>query len=201
MKSKKFLSLFAILLTAFSLTASAEEVAAPAGMDPAAMEKMQTLMAPNENHKVLEAFVGKWTYTGKFQMMPDAPAQEMAGTSTGEMVYGGRFLKQDFEGPWMGSTFHGLGYTGYDTIKKAYVSTWMDDVSPFIMVASGQYDAASKTLNLSGANSCPMTGETDRKGRSEWVVTDADHNTYKSYSYGPDGKEFLVMEINYTRAA
>lgn len=192
--------LLSILFVTAATSARAEEMAAAPAMDPAMMEKMKALMSPGAAHQVLEAFAGKWTYSGNFWMMPEAPAQAMTGTAENTMIYGGRFLKQEFSGPWMGENFEGLGYTGYDNIKQEYVTTWMDSMGTGIMIVNGQYDAAAKTLNQAGANSCPLTGETDRKGRSTWTVQDADHNTYTSYSVGPDGTEFKMMEINYTRA-
>ena len=76
-----------------------------------------------------------------------------------------------------------------------------DSMGTGIMSMSGKYDAATKSLNQSGANSCPLTGEPDRKGRSEWKVVDADHNTYSSYMTGADGNEFKAMELQYTRIA
>lgn len=180
-------------------TSESSSAAMPA-MDTAMMEKMKTMMSPNEFHKVFESFVGKWSYTGKFWMSPEAPAQDMTGTSDHEIIYGGRFLKQTVSGPWMGQQFEGLGYAGYDNVKAEYFSIWMDNMGTGMMTASGQYDAASKTLTMSGVNSCPMTGEKDRKGRSTWTIDSADQNTYASYAYGPDGKEYKAMEIVYTRA-
>lgn len=216
MKTMKQIGAFAFLMIGLSIASYAEEnlvtafpaakkapaaPQAPAGMDPAMMEKMKTLMAPNENHKVLEQFIGKWNYTGKFWMTPDAPPQEMTGTAQNGIMYGGRFLKQDVEGPWMGETFMGLGFTGYDNIKKQYETVWIDSMATGMMTTSGQYDPVTKTLSQSGANSCPMTGETARPMRSTWTVIDKDHSTYTSYMNGPDGQEFKAMELNYTRAS
>ncbi len=183
-------------LVLMGTTGYAEE----APMDPAMMEKMKVLMAPGEAHEALKAFEGSWTYAGTFWMTPDAPGQAMTGTTKNEMIFGGRFLKQEIEGPWMGETFQGLGYTGYDNIKKTYQTVWIDSMATGMMTSSGDYNADTRTLSQSGTNSCPLTGETDRKGRSEWSVMDADHNIYTSYAYGPDGKEFKSMEITYTRA-
>ena len=199
MKALKGIAVLALMLILGSSMVRAEEAVKPP-MDPALMEKMKTLASPGEAHKALEPLAGKWKYTGKFWMTPDAQPQPMEGTAKNEMIYGGRFLKQEIEGPWMGQTFNGIGYTGYDNIKGEYESTWIDSVGTGMMTVSGQYDAAAKTLKQSGANSCPLTGEKDRKGRSEWTVVDPDHNTYTSYTAGPDGKEFKSMEIDYTRA-
>ena len=201
MKSFRRMLVFAtLLMMPGSLVHAVDEAAKPV-MDPALMEKMKALTSPTEAHKALEPFVGKWTYTGKFWMTPDVPAQDMVGTTENTLIYGGRFLKQTIEGPWMGETFEGLGFTGYDNIKGEYVSTWIDSMGTGIMTVAGQYDEATKTLSQSGANSCPMTGEKARPGRSEWTMVDQNHNTYTSYMLGPDGKEFKMMEISYTRAA
>lgn len=199
MKAIKWVLMLAIFAMMSSSAQAAKEAAAPADVDPAMMEKMKTLMAPGEAHQALAAFEGKWNYTGKFWMAPGAPAQDMTGTTENKMIFGGRFLQQNIEGPWMGETFYGIGYTGYDNIKKEYESVWIDSMSTGLMKTSGKYDATTKTLSQSGANSCPLTGETDRKGRSEWTIVDANHHTYSSYLVGPDGKEFKAMEIHYVR--
>lgn len=204
---RKSANLFFILLflsLSFPAAFAADQNAGPdatGGMDPAIMEKMKALVTPNEKHKLLENFVGKWTYSGQFWMSPEAPAQEMKGTAENSMIFGGRFLKQEIEGPWMGETFHGLGYTGYDNIRGEYESVWLDSMSTSLMTSSGQYDAASKTLGQGGTISCPLTGEKNRKSRSEWKTLDADHTLYTSYMNDPaTGKEFKSMEITYARA-
>ncbi len=99
----------------------------------------------------------------------------------------------------MGKPFEGMGITGYDNIRGQYQTIWIDSMATGMMWVSGQYDNAAQTLNQSGANSCPLTGEKDRKGHSAWKVTDTDHNTYTAYLVGPDGKEFKAMEIIYER--
>ncbi len=200
MKTLKFLILLLILGGTFGRPVQAEEEM-PAGMDPMMMEKMQTLMAPNEKHAALAAFEGEWEYDGYFWMTPDAEPQEMVGMAKNEMSFGGRFLKQEFEGPWMGEMFKGLGYTGYDNVKGEYVTVWLDNMMTGVMTFSGSFNEATQTLAQEGKNSCPMTGKTDQRGRSEWKVIDADHNVYTSYGYTEDGNEFKAMEIHYTRDA
>lgn len=200
MKRLSCLVIVAASMMVLGSSSYAEEVAGEPQMDPVMMEKMKALMSPSAAHQVLEPLAGRWSYTGYFWMSPDAPAEEMMGAAQNTLVYGGRFLKQEIEGPWMGETFHGLGFVGYDNIKEEYVSTWLDSMSTGIMTVTGQYDQATKTLKQSGSNSCPLTGEKARYGRSEWTVTDGDHNTYTSYMAGPDGNEFKTMEIKYTRA-
>ena len=165
------------------------------------MKKMEALTSPGEAHKVLEPLAGKWTYTSKFWMSPEGPADESTGTSQDDLIYGGRFLMQVVKGTMAGKPFEGLGFTGYDNIKKEYVSVWLDGIATGLMTSSGQYDAATKSITETGANSCPLTGETNRKVRSVSTLVDNDHKTYTAYAAGPDGKEMKMMEISYTRVA
>lgn len=182
---------------------AAEKAAMPAEGGSAApsggMEKMKAMTSPTAAHKALEAYAGKWTYTSKMWMSPEAKPEETGGTAENTMIYGGRFLKQEVKGTWMGQPFEGMGFTGYDNIRAQYESVWLDGMATGMMVISGQYDAATKSLNQAGANSCPLTGEKNRQGHSEWKMTDNDHNTYTMYLAGPDGKEFKAMEIIYQR--
>lgn len=182
----------------------AEDPKAKPAMTPeqqAAMEKMQKLGSPSEGHKALEPFAGNWTYTLKWWMQPDAPAESMSGNTKNSLVLGGRFLKQEISGEASEAhpAFEGLGYTGYDNLRKEYQTVWLDNMNTSMMRGAGQYDAATKTLTQQGDFSCPMTGETHRQFRDAWTIVDANHATYESYSKTPDGREFKSMEIQYTR--
>lgn len=169
--------------------------------DQVMMEKMKKMTSPSDGHKILEPLAGKWNYTFKFWMTAEGNPEESSGTSEGLMVLGGRFLKEDFKGVWMNEPFNGLGYTGYDNIKEEYITIWLDNMATGIMKMSGKYDAAKKMISFSGSNSCPLTGEKDRPGRSELTIVDNDHHTYVMYMTAADGKEFKGMAIDYVRAS
>ena len=182
----------------------AEQKIAQPAMSPekqAAMEAMQRLGSPSEGHKALEPFAGSWTYTAQWWMSPDAPPEAMTGTATNSLIFGDRFLKQEFRGEAEGQPpFEGVGFTGYDNLRKEYQTVWFDNVATGMMVGAGQFDAAAKALTDQGDFSCPVTMETHRPFRSVWTVVDQDHNTYANYMRAPDGREFKAMEIRYTRA-
>lgn len=180
---------------------AADEKVSMSAEKQAEMQKMKALMAPGAAHKTLEALAGKWNYSSKFWKSAEAKPEETTGTAENAMIYGGRFLKQEVKGAWMGEPFEGMGITGYDNIRGQYQTLWIDSMATGMMWISGQYDSSTQTLNQSGANSCPLTGEKNRQGRSEWKVTDNDHNTYTAYMASPDGKESKMMEIQYQRAA
>ena len=197
-----------VALVVGSGLAQAEEAkpAQPA-MDPAkqaAMEAMQRAGSPGEAHKALKPFAGSWTYTAQWWMSPDAPPQSMTGTAVNTLIFGGRFLKQEFRGQAEGEgqpPFEGVGFTGYDNLRKAYQTVWFDNVATGMMVGSGQFDAAANALTNQGDFSCPLTMETHRLFRSVWTLVDPDHNTFENYMRGPDGREFKAMEIRYSRTA
>jgi hypothetical protein len=185
---------------AVALSARAEEAAPQMSPEEQAMmAKMQERTTPNEKHKVLEALAGSWNYKGSFWMDPAQPPEVMTGVSDNKMIYGGRFLEQKISSTWQGQTFEGMSLTGYDLVRGEYISFWMDNMGTGIMDASGQYDAATKTLTTECTFSCPMTGEKDRWSRSETKFVDADNYVYTSYSRDQDGKEWKSMEIAYYR--
>ena len=68
-----------------------------------------------------------------------------------------------------------------------------------MMSGSGSYDVATNILSEEGTFSCPS-----REGETKFrmITTLVDQNSYQMDMYGPDlktGKEFLSMEITYSR--
>jgi hypothetical protein len=172
-------------------------------MDPAkqaAMEAMQKAGSPSEGHKALEPFVGTWAYTAQWRMAPDAQPEAMSGSAHNSLVFGDRFLKQEIRGQGEGQPpFEGLGFTGYDNLRKEYQTVWFDSMATGMMRGTGQFDPATKTLTDQGDFSCPLTMETHRPFRAVWKVIDPQHTVYETYMRTPDGVEFKAMEIHYTR--
>lgn len=197
MKMKNLIRLSLLAAFAAAPLSAAEKKAT--AMDPAMAEAMK-LSAPNSHHELLKPMVGTFNATVKMWMKPGEKAQESKGTAVNTLMFGGRFLKQDYKGEFMNQPFEGVGYTGYDNIRGEYQSIWMDGMMTGIMSSAGSYNEASKTLNLSGTFSCPMTGEKNRWSRAELNIVNNDKHTYTSYGKGPDGKEAKEMEITYVRA-
>lgn len=164
------------------------------------MQEMAQYMNPGDEHKLLAKLVGKWDCVAKFYMAgPDGAKQEMAskGEATFTSELDGRWIRQDFKGDVMGEKFAGFGHSGYDKMKKKYVSTWADTMSTSMMTMTGDYDKATKTLTMAGSMEMPGVG--NMKMRHTMVEKDA--NTYVFTMYGemggmPESKE---GEITYTR--
>ncbi len=175
----------------------AEGNKAPAGMDDEMMAKMKEYGTPNENHKVLEYFIGSWMHTVKWWMSPDAPPEVSSGSTEVKSILGGRFIEQTAIGTSMGQPFEGRGIIGYDNVKKEYNSIWIDSMATGMMTATATYDAATKTMTEKGTASCPINGEIFF--RNEIKIVDDNTYTYEMYTNDKSGKGFKMMEITYKR--
>lgn len=166
------------------------------------MKKCAEYGTPGEGHKCLEPMVGKFEYATKWWLTPDGEAQESKGTCEYKWILDGRFLQQDVVGPPEppeNKPFKGLGLCGYDNMKKEYTCIWTDNMSTGMMVSYGKADAAGKVITYTGEGADPMTGNLHQKFRAIEKIESKDKHTFEYYSAGPDGKEFKMMEITYTR--
>lgn len=177
---------------------------APAAQPPAAapaadpndmMQMMQQIAAPGPEHEMLKQFAGKWN--GTIETFGEG-AQKSTGVMTNSWVLGGRFLRQEWKGEFFGQPFEGLGYWGFDRVKKQWFGAWMDTWGTGMMVSTGTYDAAKKTWTLVGSTPNPVTGQ-DEKMKETIVVNSPDMHTMEMFGE-QDGKEELMMRIVYTRA-
>ena len=179
-------------------TKASEEKPAMSAEEQAQMNAWQKAMTPGEHHKALDPMVGTFNAKVKMWMKPGAPPEESAGASENRMILGGRYLQQTYKGMAMGMPFEGIGYTGYDNVQKKYVGVWMDSMGTGIMSGVGTGNPTPKEMTMRNDFFDPMTGK-PTWARSVVVVTDKDHHAYQMYAPGPDGKEFQMMEIVYTR--
>ncbi len=180
-----------------------EEAQAPAQeMDPkmaAMMEKFKAYSTPTENHRALDILIGNWDYTIKWWMAADKTPEESVGVSEVTWILNGRFLSQKINGTSMGQPFEGIGIVGYNNLKKTYETIWIDNMATGMMIGTGQFNAANKTMMEEGNFSCPLVDGT-RGYRTTMKIQDNDHYSYEMYMTDVDsGKEFKAMEINYTR--
>ena len=172
--------------------------AAPAMDEKAMMEMMAKAATPGAEHQKLASMAGTWDTKVKAWMNPAAPPAESSGTTKAEMVMGGRYLQQSFEGEFMGKPFHGMGMSGYDNVTKKYWGTWVDDMGTGVMTSTGHMDKGGKSMTYSGQAPDPTTGKM-AANKTKVIFTDADHYSFEMWAAGPDGKQTKVMEIAYSR--
>jgi len=191
------------IVAALSLPASAEDKpkAREAPKMPSQEEMMKAWMAvatPGEAHKKLEPLVGTFTAKTKAWMEPGKPPEETEGTSENKWVLGNRFIEQHIEGQMMNQPFSGIGYTGYDNYKKKYVGTWMDSMGTMIMSSLGTMDPSGKKLT-SWSTVDDVIMKKPSRIKSLLTILDNDHHTFEMWGPAPDGKNFKVLEVSYTR--
>jgi hypothetical protein len=173
--------------------------AKPAAPGPDEMAKAwAAYMTPGEPHAHLAKFAGSWTTKTKSWSDPSQPPEETTGTCEFRMVLGGRYLEQRFEGSMMGQPFSGIGYTGYDNVKKKYEAYWIDTAGTGMLVMTGTPDKAGKKTVYTGSMLDPLTG---RKVAMRSVDTEIDADTllFEMWAAGPDGRMGKMMEMTYTR--
>lgn len=155
-------------------------------------------MTISDNHKMLAKSNGTWNGEVTMWMGDGAPPMQSTSVSTTRSVFGGLYQQTDHKGNMMGMPFEGSSTMGYDNLKKEFFATWIDNMGSGIMMMTGQYDAAAKTITLTGSTRC-MNGQ-DAEMKEVFTMVDDDHQTMEMY--GPDpktGKPYKNMEIKYTR--
>ena len=183
------LTICVTLLTSFFLFSRAQS--------PDEMKKWMDYMTPSDVHKMMAKWDGNWNEEIQMWMDPNAPAQNMNASCVNKMVLGGRYQESLHTGDFNGMPFEGKSVTGWDNARKIFVSTWVDNFGTGIMYMEGTWNEATKTMELKGKMTDPMTGQqTDIRE----VMKMVDDNTQIMEQYGvKDGKEYKTMEIKLTR--
>lgn len=194
---RKTLVLAMAILVSVCAFAQDKPAAKKPEMDPKMMEAMMKAAMPGAAHKALDGMVGAWETKVTSWMMPGADPIVGTGTSECKWILGGRYVQQTFKGDFMGMPFEGLGYTGYDNVKKQYFGTWIDNMGTGIMTSVGS-GASGNTMSFKGTFADPMTGK-DTTVDEKITVIDANHMNMEMWAPGPDGKMFKSMLIEYSR--
>ncbi len=192
-----------VVVAALLVLAAGTPVGAQEGtqMDPAAQAAMKAWMdygTPGPAHKELTSAVGTWKVATKMYQAPGAPPEESTATSEITSWWGGRYVVEKFEGTWAGTPFSGFSVNAYDNLKKKYIATWMDSMSTGLAVFEGGPDASGKVFTYHGEMPDPVAGKFV-PSRTVVTLVDANHRRFESFGPGPDGKEFKMMEMLYTR--
>lgn len=164
--------------------------------DEAMMKAWEEYKTPGEMHKMMERSVGEWTADITMWMDPTQPPTKSEGVSVVESILGGRYFQTKHTGDFMGMQMNGIELSGYDNAKKKFFSTWIDNFGTGIMYLEGTYDAASKTIHLSGTSVDPMGNEV--KVREIITLIDEDNTMFEMFM-GEGDQEFKSMEIKFTR--
>jgi hypothetical protein len=154
---------------------------------------------PTDEHKILASQEGTWDATIKsFTAGPDAEPMVSKGTEVYTVMTGGLWVLSKFDGDFGGMKFEGRGQFGYDPIKKKYVGSWIDSLSPNLSVLEGSYDPKTKTMTYVGEGIAPE----GTKYTQKMVTTTKDDGSRVFTLYMKVGEakdEVKFMEVTYTK--
>ena len=163
------------------------------------MKKWQAAATPGPAHKALDPLVGEWNVEARWWMAgPDGPPTESKATAQVRWILGGRFVQEDYSGDMMQKPFHGIGVTGYDNLKKKYISTWIDDMGTAIFACEGATDPDGKVLTFLGKMDDCMTGQKDKPMKYVVRILSPDKHTFEMHDLSLGGKS-KIGEMTYTR--
>ena len=126
----------------------------------AEMEAWAELAKPGEKHAALLKSVGTWTVESKHWMAPDAEPTVSKGKAVFTSLLDGRFVKQEFEGEFMGKPFRGIGWSGFNNATGKYEDVWIDTLNTGIITMTGaetEPGVIEYTGSFAGAGGVEMT--------------------------------------------
>ncbi len=153
---------------------------------------------PGPQHKLLASMAGSWELAAKFWPAPGQPPLGWSGTAERKMILGGRYLEEHVTGSFGGQSFHGLRINGYDNVQDKYVGSWVDSMSTGMPHGVGTADATGKVITYEREAFDPLT-RAKSKSREVLRVINDDKGVLEFYKKLPDGKEYKMMELVYTR--
>lgn len=184
------------ILSAIALCAVLPAFAQEGEHDQAAMEQAWAAFAQvSDIHTEMAQWVGNFDVTSKHWMAPGTEPMVTQGKMVNTLAMGGRYLISNHTGSFMGQPFEGLNIQAYDNARKAYYSTWIDNMGTGILLTEGNLDE-SGDLVMTGTMSSPMG---DIKVREVIKFVGPDKQIFEMYM-DMGGQEMKAMEAVMTRS-
>ena len=171
----------------------------PASRDAeSAADTLVRYAMPGPEHKLLDQMAGSWDTLTRYWPAPGTEVVEAKGTSQCKWILDGRFLMEELDGGDLALPFRGVGLFGYDAFEQKFTSAWVDTMNTSILTNLGTYDKTNDVVNFTGVYKDPWTG-TRKKERGVTRFLGKDKHALEIHLTEPDGKEFKMLEITYTR--
>lgn len=197
MRSIVVLSLATFVAVLSSSPAPAQQSPVPTA-SPTAAQAWAAYGAPGPEHAVLARRVGSWHVTVQSWRAPGATPRESNGTARWQALLGGRFFEEQFEIVTPDGTYSAIGVAGFDTIRRRYVSTWIDNEGTAILHSTGTADPTGRVLTFASDSPDPVRGEVHQIRTVETEV-DADTWTMEAYRTDSSGREYRSAVFTYRR--
>lgn len=156
---------------------------------------------PTIEHLRLAHAVGTWDATMKSWVRgPDADPIVSKGTEVAKLMPGGLWLLTEYDGKVGEIPFHGVGQTGYDPRKGKYVGSWVDSMSPALLVTEGEFEPKTRTLTMTASGIEPSTGK-PYEARMTSIYKDKDTrvHTMSVKNDRTQGEFVKFVEITYSK--
>jgi len=163
--------------------------------EQAAMAAYEKAAKPGDQQAWLVSLAGSWEFEGTFWSAPGSEPMKSSGTAERTALLGGRVLREVVTSVMMGEPFEGIGHTGYDNVLGEFWSTWFDNMSTSLMTMTGHCEKGLCTYE--GTNTDPLTGKPARARMTS--RHEGDREVHEMFGPDPNGKEFKMMELVYTR--
>lgn len=116
------------------------------------------------------------------------------GTAVAKMDVGGKWLTQDVTAKMGEMQTHGRLQVGYDETTKTFVSSWIDDMAPVILVAKGT--KAGNVITLT-SDEVEMMGQ---KMKFKIIYTQTSRDVHSEQVQMDMGQGFqTVLDLTFTR--
>lgn len=161
-------------------------------------EYMMTSMQPCAEHDRLKAMEGSWIQHVTMRMGPDAPEMKVQGSAKNSMVLGGRFLRSEGLGEFMGQPIESLNIMGYDRRYDHYTVVGFDTMGTYYVAAEGKWDDATKSVRMRGSTHDPKIKATENYTMVYKPVS-ADEYLWEIWFDLPDGGEFCIVRVRNER--
>jgi len=173
----------------------------PPGWTQEDMQKCIEAGTPGEMQAWLAEGVGVWRGTAKSWMAPNTEPVECELTSTCTPLYDGRYIKCEIKGESPMGVFEGQGFYGFDNTTETFQSSWIDNMSTGIYCGTGERTSDGTSIEWNYSYTCPITNKKTTLREVE-TITGENTRTFEMYGIDPkSGREFKMMEVNFTRSA
>ena len=161
------------------------------------MSAWMDYMKPGPMHEFMATFSGDWKTINKYWMDPAGEPMVTEGTSSTEMILGGRYQLSKHSGNVMGMPMEGMWIMGFDNVTQEFTAIWIDNMGTGTAIAKGKYDESTKTISMDGNMIDPIS-KADIKFKQYFKMIDNDKFKIEM-NLDFNGEEFKSMEIEFVR--
>lgn len=145
----------------------------------------------------LEVFVGDWDVVERVWSAPGEEPVEIRQTSKARFIMDGRFL--EIRDRSIDGSYEFIGWHGYHTGKEKFINVAISNRRTDINPGECVFDEAGRyQCRIDGLNE-PVEGDKNEVIRGVGVFEGADKYTWRNIRTLPDGTEFVLREVIYTR--